>query len=528
MWKPALSAGLASLVLLAGCAPKTTPPDLAAEALARAIAAAGRAESRVLDGCYACLLEARETYGELLASPLAEAVRPRLFETTLLVLLREKELGLPYDDSWAKAKTAAVDLPAGYDAARLLAVVEAVPPETEGIGVLPAQEFRRARLPYAKQVPAELTWLVTTPLQPTVRTYLSLALACAELAGPYRDPRAIAGEPGEPTLLVYRRNICVSVRSLEKLEAIRNAVPAFVETNYFIAKGMASRLATGISWQTFRERLAASLEAYPSSPAANALGGRGQQLLGNCRGAIDLYERTIALAPRHEDAWLGKTMCLSFLGQAEQSIQAATSLIALKSDSYLRDAYYWRAANYHHLKDLTSARADIEASKRRGFTIEILTLAGIIEYEQDALADAQSDLQRAQQLSELACAPTWYLGLVHIKRAAWSDAGASFFRAVSCYLEAAAEAGRKLTAVENAKEIDPEYRQQQLAALKAAIVEYTRQRRASAINAAMCLTNSGDLSRNDALIAIAAEDPELAPEIDRLRGHIKAYYEEKK
>ena len=95
---------------------------------------------------------------------------------------------------------------------------------------------------------------------------------------------------------------------------------------------------------------------------------------------------------------------------------------------------------------------------------------------------------------------------------------------MSCYRQSVLDATSKLNGLADNSTVDPDYKRQQVAALQAAIVEYTRQQRASAINAAMCLTNAGDLSRNDLLLAIAAEDPDLAPEIERLRTHIKAYY----
>lgn len=521
MWKHALAG---ALLLAAGCAPKTLAPDPGLFALQQAVVAAGRAEARVLDGCYKCLLEARDTYTSLLDGPLAESVRPRLFEAALLVTLREKELALPFESSLTRAKAAAEGLPEYFSADRLLAIVEAIPPEVAGWGVLPVQEFTRARSTFAMRSAGEVAWVATSALQPAVRTYLSLAVVCAEIPGPFRDQRAVLPTPEDPPLVAYRRATCRNRQSAEKLQELRVSVPDFTELAYFLMRTQADRLILGTNWQEFRGLLGTSLDALPDSPAVTYVAGRGRQLLGSCPQALALYDRTIELTPRHEDAWLGKTMCLSFLGQREASIGAATTLLALKSEAYARDAYYWRAANHHQLKNLAAARSDIDNAKRRGATIEIATLAGIIEYEQDALEEARRDLRAAQRMSDLACAPTWYLGLVHIKAGEWPDAGSAFEKAVSCYRQSVLDATSKLNGLADNSTVDPDYKRQQVAALQAAIVEYTRQQRASAINAAMCLTNAGDLSRNDLLLAIAAEDPDLAPEIERLRTHIKAYY----
>ena len=77
---------LAPLLLSVACA--STPikkPDVPALA---------QADALVLQGCYDCLLEARATYARVGVGKARPLVIARLFETDLLITLREKELAL--------------------------------------------------------------------------------------------------------------------------------------------------------------------------------------------------------------------------------------------------------------------------------------------------------------------------------------------------------------------------------------------------------------------------------------------------
>jgi tetratricopeptide (TPR) repeat protein len=251
------------------------------------------------------------------------------------------------------------------------------------------------------------------------------------------------------------------------------------------------------------------------------LAGSGHQLLGSCRDALRYYDATITLQPRHENAWLGRTMCLTATGETSAAIGAAATLIGFGSDAHMMDAFYWRAFNHHRLKDLATARSDIEESKRRGARPEIRTLAGIIEYEQGDLAEAQRDLDVARGMSERTCEAAWYLGLVHIKREAWVEAGGAFEAAMGCYLRNVTEAEAGLAALERRTDLDPGYRQQQVDGFRAAISEDRRQERAAAMNAATCFANAGVLAKIESLVSVAALDASLAPEISRLRQYLK-------
>src|SRR5688500_7811302 len=73
--------------------------------------ALARADARVLEGCYECLQEARSAYARLAADKHAPRIAKgspgivaRLFETDVLIALREKELALDADASIDRAR----------------------------------------------------------------------------------------------------------------------------------------------------------------------------------------------------------------------------------------------------------------------------------------------------------------------------------------------------------------------------------------------------------------------------------------
>src|SRR5688572_27666806 len=119
---------IALVAWAAGCAsvPKgPTPAEIAA--------AKAAADLRLLEGCYDCLLFARDTYARFAAGKSRPEFLLPLFETELLITLREKELAIDSSASLARARALAAELPATVDAARYLAIVEAVPSDAMGL-----------------------------------------------------------------------------------------------------------------------------------------------------------------------------------------------------------------------------------------------------------------------------------------------------------------------------------------------------------------------------------------------------------
>src|SRR5206468_5743255 len=117
------------------------------------------------------------------------------------------------------------------------------------------------------------------------------------------------------------------------LEAVRTAVPRFTEGAFFLARlDVANAQNTGAP--RARDLLAEAYKRFPKSSSITYLTANYNQLLGDCREALRYYDETIALKPAHEDALLGRTMCLTYLKRSDEAIAQATRMIEMRTDNW--------------------------------------------------------------------------------------------------------------------------------------------------------------------------------------------------
>ena len=76
-----------------------------------------------------------------------------------------------------------------------------------------------------------------------------------------------------------------------------------------------------------REPLAEAYARFPKSASVTYLSGNYNHLSGDCVEALHFYNETLALQPVHENALLGRTVCLSYLKRTDEAIAAATRMI---------------------------------------------------------------------------------------------------------------------------------------------------------------------------------------------------------
>jgi hypothetical protein len=479
-----------------------------------------RADASVLDGCYDCLIEARTTYARLAVGRARPLVVTRLFEAEILIALREKELAMDASPSIARARALVPELPPAIEPARLLSMVEAVPLDPYGWPRSEAQQFRRALGAAAARLPDELTWLDSAPLAGHVRLYLALSLDCPPRTERIR-PRTVAPRltiPAEaPPLVKYRNATCVGFDTAA-LEAVRAAVPRFVEVAYFLGRNAVALVQQRGDTIRTRALVDEAYKRFPQSPSVTYLEGSFNQLIGDCKAALGYYDQTIALRGGHEDALLGRTMCLTFLKRTDEAIAAATHMLDLKTDNVI-EAWYWRAWNHHFRQDLGPARRDVNGAKALGSNSRIHTLAGVIEHDQDDLDPAEKDLRVARSMSggDRNCTAAWYLGLVLMKREQWLPSADQFAHAMTCYELNVKESEDGLRKIQANPDLDPEFRAKQIAGFEAALIEDRRQYHASAFNAANHYARGGSIDKAKVLIEIAAQDPALASRVADLR-----------
>ena len=477
------------------------------------------ADQRELDGCYDCLIEARDTYARLAVNRARPLVLPRLFEIDLLLTLREKELAMDPAASLAAARAIAPDLPPALEADRYLTDVADVPPDDVGTPAAELVAAARAHAPKLRDVTNEVQWLAAGPLRAPVDQYIALALDCGYAARPGQPGQPYAPPPDGPPLVRYRVATCIRSDD-DGLTAVRKAVPRFVETSYFLARH-AVALAKDKGPGQARALLTEVYARFPTSASVTYLDGNFDQLTGDCRAALARFDETLAMKPAHEKALLGRTQCLSYLARHDEAIAEATHMIAM--DALVTDALYWRAWNWHEMTVLDKARADIEAAKVRGFRGEVFRLAGIIEHDQDDLVPAERDLLTELRAPSWSgdCVAHWYLGLVYMKGTRWMDSAKAFVGAYACYQGQVAVDRQKLGEMRARTDLDPAFQQSQIAGFEAAVKEDESQEYASAYNAAMHFARGGDLTQAKAYLDIAARDPALADRVKNLTEIIK-------
>jgi tetratricopeptide (TPR) repeat protein len=511
---------LIGVLAVAACGGKKV--NSAAEAARIAAETRAFAELRVTDGCYDCLLEAKASYEKLAGLQGRPSVVVRLFEIEMMLVLRERELAMDSTASLARARALAKELPPEVDAARYIAMVEAMPTDISGIPVSRDAAFRRTQQAFAASVEEQIAWLSTdTALQLPVRQYLSVALDCAygRRRVPGRPPTMpLASQmPADMAPMVsYIVGSCAGVKA-PVLLSLRERVPRYAEAAYYLARMHVSE-APDTGGTAARPFLAEAYGRFPKSSSITYLNGNFQQLIGDCREALRFYDETLALEPVHDNAMLGRTVCFAFLKQFDEAIASATRMIEVKSvnEPY---ALYWRAWVRHVRTELVEARADIERAKSMLSSNDIHRLAGIIEYDQNDLDIATKDLVIAKNMQggSADCVSRWYLGLVEMKREKWPVSGQHFEDAMACYEAQTIVAQQGLQRMEARENIDPEFKARQIANFQAAIKEDMSQHYASAFNAANHYLRGGDTKKARTLLEVAAKDATLATGVAQLR-----------
>lgn len=475
-------AGLALILVSVACA---SAPIRKADQVSLAAA-----DARVLEGCYTCLLEARDTYQRVAVGKARPLVITRLFEAHVLVGLREKELAIDPAESFGRAEALVAELPPTYPAAGYLEVARAIPPDQVGTTRAELDALRRLVPPPARLDELKKGLEAGAGSAP-FRGYLSASLDCLGAFSRRRTTDLPAVPAGAPPLVRYRIGTCPAVQP-EHLEAVATMVPQFVEAELMVAR-QPSLTVTAAYTKRQRAALTGALERFPRSPSLTYGLGALNQTVGDCKAAIIHYEDTIALKPLHEDAALQRVICLGHIGQFVPAIEGATRVIEQRFYNF-SDAYYWRAWSHYQRRDLPAARTDIESARAVSVNIRVLVLGGMIKYDQGHLDLAEADLTEAIAMDPRneQCIARWYYGLVGFSREQWADTAGRFATAATCYRNSANRSRKDLEAMKKA-DVDETFRASQIAGFEAAIKEDTDQEQASYLNTANCHARAGDL-----------------------------------
>lgn len=501
---------------LAGCASARIKKE---NALALA-----RADARVLEGCYDCLQDARRVYERLAGGKNSSGIAARLFETDILLALREKELGLDSRTSLEHARSLVPRVPPALDPTRVLAMADAVLPDGAAKPLKVTEALLRSHKPYVEKVDAELAWVEQAPLTPAVRKYIALALDCSYPdRHTSKDDSTLARRRelpiNAPPLTTYRAANCAKSDTLA-LKRVLVQAPTFDEAAYALGNVVVWRVDETGGDDANRYFTRANAR-FPRAAGITFMLGWLNLNLGDCTEAIRRFDETLAIEPAHERAVLQKTICQSNTHQDSAAIATATRFIALDTPD-VAEGYYWRAISRLRRKELDTARSDIELAKARSRSGEILTVAGIIEHEQSDLLVAESDLRAARGKFKGSenCNAAFYLGSVLTKREIWAESAASYDSAMVCYQDKADLVAARIEQVRQNPKAPAAFKARRIAALESDLADRRKRSYTSAFNAASMNARLSNFARAEELLVVAAQSADLTDQITRLREEI--------
>lgn len=476
------------------------------------------ADALVARGCHGCLVDALAIYERL--TPRDATVRARrdraIFRTSLLLTLREKEIGLAAQPHLDRAR-AFLDAHGTAGDRERFELVDRLPWAAAG-------QTREASMQQSQRLTAHNAEIVARLTRgpnpasddPELDAYLDLSYFCT---GRFRlDPAPTLASllpPGEPALLLkYRAGAC-NLTERASLDAVLAAEPRFVEALYFIgrlARDVSTRRGSRSAGREAIDALTRAHEAFPES-AAITMELAGLVRVRSPRDALPLYDDVVARVPGHHEAWFGKGLCESYARRHEAAVTTLTHLLDM-GQWLTGDALYWRAWNRHQLKQLEEAQRDIERAKTLLYNTDVFGLAGIIAHDREQYDRARPDLERAIEIEARNCVAAWYLGLTNAAQTRWPASSAAFERAAGCYRLDADDSRRSLAQAEALEESDG--RAEQIASARAALEESLRQEALSAYNAAYGFVRAEDAARARPFLERARQHAEVRARADEL------------
>ena len=372
-------------------------------------------------GCYTCL---EQVYVEADA----RGLRQQAFEAATLLTLRSKELGLPFEAWFERARERA---PLDASAAVYLEIVAAIPQallsgNRDVLQELQARQRARTRLPDWRDA------LRAGSGSDLFRAYLDVSLVCA--FGRLREDDGSFSEAPEPfaqsPLYQYRIGICDGSHA-DRLKAVRAQDAEFVDADFALGR-YALGDPSNPDPETGLKHLAAAAQAFPASPAIVATIGDVHRGWEEWEPALAAYDAAIAVSPNHPEAMLGRTISLSRLLRSREAIDAATRMIEL-GQWRIGEAYYWRAWNHLLRGDIQLARRDADSARPLMANAALFVLSGTIEWRLRRLESAEHEFQQALTMDLGECEAAFNLGVVRGELGKESEALAAFQQARQCY-----------------------------------------------------------------------------------------------
>jgi tetratricopeptide (TPR) repeat protein len=489
-----------------------------------------RADALVRDGCYRCLNQAAELYARVLdrhALGSSARVLRALYDATLLLAVRQKEVGVDADATLARARVLLSRLrgstnsqTSGSDHLEtLLKAAEAVVGDLSGLD----SETRAERENSVDSSPVndattarlydELQRLAATDL---VAAYFLQALDCETPRN--RPPARVRPDPppalAELPLMRYRVAICSSGQPVA-LTRLREENPGWIETLYFEGKYEMGSPARPADPARAAPMLTGVAEMFPESVAIHAMLARAQEMNGEFEQALDSLDHVLVLKPSHVDARLGRVRNLSFLSRADEAVTAATVLIEAGT-WHVGEAYYWRAWNQYIAQRMAPAWLDVQEALRLLANTSVSALAGSIAYARKDLDAAVHHFDDALQMDPTNCAAASSAGLVHVDRGAWLLAAEKYSAATGCFALIAKTARTDLARLEQSA-LEPSVKPARLSTARKRLESAEELGARAALSAASAYLHAGQVSLALTYMELAERHPATRIEARALR-----------
>jgi tetratricopeptide (TPR) repeat protein len=489
------------LLIANGCAPKGPSPQLLAEM--------AKAEALQSEGCYTCLKESLAIFEKLSQAKVPPAgIAEKRFDTALLIAIREKELSVPGDESFARARK--LVMPARQ---AVLDAAELIVGDTTGLDPdMRALVTGRNRPPVEPDNPKRRA-LDAFPQTDLTAKYIALSIDCEQqkLIESVDMKALTAAYAGSP-LMQFRLSIC-GRPAAPRAAALRESNPRWVDTvSWEARREMVASLGQAIDLSKVIGLYGLGREAFPSSLMLTMSWADANLTAEEFESALSGYEDVLKAFPTHRDAVNGKMQAQSYLLRHPDAIATATRLLELGT-WHIPDAHYWRAWNRYQIKEYDAAWVDVENAIKGLSNGHVYMLAGLIAYARKELPIAVNRFDTAFKVNPSACDAVWMSGLVSIDQNELSVAGPKFTRGMTCFTSAASALRENRATLEmtiqkrgtplNARDqrnLDRLQRDADTAELKSA---------QSAYNGAQCYARTGGKGLALNLIDVAIAHPEM-------------------
>ncbi len=463
----------------------------------------GEADSLAGRGHYAALLRAFELYGEVMKEPTRRGdVSEKYLKTAMALSLREKDLGIPRDETLLELDSFVARDPSLAPYASLVELLSYLPVDIKGSA--------GDNLPKGHTLEDQIAWITdrALPLDEDLekRAKSDDVAACLRLAlrktfffkFPERlDPGLYADIHPDSRLVAFRAALSPNPDE-DRLNALLGADREFFEAHYFLGELNMS----GGKLLTAEKHYASALEGIPEFPSVLISLAKIAFQMEELQPCLEYNERALELVPTYRDALLGRALCLGYLGRNAEAIDTLGKILEL-GFRYIGEAHYWTAWNFREQGRLEDGRRSIDAAKT--FLVnqpDVLLLSGMIAYGQGRLEEAERELLRTLTLSPDEADAAYHLGRIYADTNRWADSGAYFSGAAGIYGQRELALEKKIQEVE-ASELAPD-RKARLIGKKRHQIQTAQATKATCqFNAAAGYHNAGNF-------AIALEMAELA------------------